>query len=124
MSLWTMAMGSITPYRKALVLAAVAVGAGGAAWTVNGWRLGKELAEVKASQQAANASRSRVYAEQRDKALGEMVDQVLEGRRTLAAVRAANARKLAELRAAQPAGAEYACRQLPLPDTYLEKFRK
>lgn len=113
----------VTAYRKALVLAAVAVGAGTAAWTVNGWRLGKELAEVRADQQADNAARQGRYAMQRDKAMGELVDQVLEGRRTLAAVRADNARKLAAMQAAQPADAAYDCRKLPLPPAYLEVFK-
>lgn len=113
----------VTAYRKALVLAAVAVGAGGAAWTINGWRLGKELAEVKATQASANATRQGAYAMQRDKAMGELVDQVIEGRRTLAAVRAENARKLAAMRAAQPAEAAYDCRKLPLPPSYLETFK-
>lgn len=113
----------VTAYRKALVLAAVAVGAGTAAWTVNGWRLGKELAEVKSAQSAANAGRQGAYAMQRDKAMGELVDQVLEGRRTLAAVRAENARKLATMKAAQPTDPSFDCRKLPLPAPYLETFK-
>lgn len=56
------ALARLTPYQLYLTLAASAVGAAlafSAGWTINGWRLGAELAGVKASsaqQQAALAN--------------------------------------------------------------------
>lgn len=113
----------VTAYRKALVLGVVAVSAGAAGWTVNGWRKGKELAELEASQAQAETRRTIAVGEEWAKATSGALENLAAARRTLAQVRADSAKRLAAMRAAQPQGPEWACRQQPLPETYLEKFR-
>jgi len=113
----------VTAYRKVLVLSAVAVSAGAAGWTVNGWRKGKEMAQLEAAQAQAETRRTRAVGEEWAKATAGALDTLASARRSLAQARAENAKTLAAMRAAQPQGPEYACRATPLPESYLEKFR-
>lgn len=113
----------VTAYRKALVLSAVAVTAGGAAWTAQGWRMGKQLAQVQTASQAANVRRQAVVIQDWNQAAIDVAAQLRLSKDKLRAQRLANAAMLAKVRLASPQGPEYACRSLPLPASYLEKFR-
>ncbi len=114
----------ITTYRKALVLAAVATAAGSAAWTVQGWRMGKALAQQDAQHQAATVRRTNVAIADWNKAAVDVAEALRLSKAKLASERLANKRALDALRLAQPQDSSYACRRLPLPDNYLETFRK
>lgn len=117
-------MIALGAYRKAIVLAAVAVGSAGAAWTAQGWRMGKQLAEQKAAHTAANVRRQAVALDAWHKAAIDAGQAAWEARETLRRERLANSVALKRLREQQPLNPEYACRMLPLPESYLEVFRK
>lgn len=113
----------VTAYRKVLVLAAVAATGAAAGWTVNGWRKGKELSELQLSHSQAEVRRQTAVGVEWAQATKGALDSLAEARRQLADQRRRNAAQLAAVRAAQPTAPEYACRQLPLPAEYLQKFQ-
>jgi hypothetical protein len=114
-----------TIYRKALVLAAVAAAGASGAWAVQGWRMGKQLAEQKATYQARDIRRTNVALEDWHKAGHQAAQEVLDAKAKLRIQRQANAALLAKLQAARAQlGPDFACMDKPLPESYLETFRK
>lgn len=113
----------VTVYRKALVLSAVAVSAGAAGWTINGWRKGKEMAETQLAHSQADVRRQVAVGEEWAKATRGALDTLKAARQALASQRVANQAMLRRMQEAQPSGAEWTCRQQPLPESYLETFR-
>lgn len=116
-------MIALTAYRKAIVLAAVAVGSAGAAWTAQGWRMGKQLAELKAAHTAAQVHRQAIALDDWHKAAVTAGQRAWDAQETLRKERLANSVALRRLREQQPADPEFACRMKPLPENYLEAFR-
>ncbi len=114
----------VTVYRKVLVLGAVAVSAGAAGWTMNGWRKGRELAQVQLAHSQAEVRRSVAVTADWVAANKATQDSLTAARELLRQERTRTAARLAAMRAAQPAGPDFACRNEPLPETYLETFRK
>lgn len=113
-------LSALSKYRTVLVVAAAA----GAAWTVQGWRMGKQLAQQQNSAQAATIRRSYAATQSWVDAAKAAGDTIRMQRAALQAARVANAAMLARVRLAQPTDTAYSCRALPLPDTYLETFRR
>lgn len=114
----------VATYRKALVLAAVATASGAVAWQANGWRLGKQLAEQQAAANAATMKRQSTSLTDWQRADHQLAQVVLDAKAKLRAQRLANKALVDQVRLATPQAPEYACRAIPLPETYLEKFRK
>jgi hypothetical protein len=113
----------ITAYRKVLVLGAVAAASAAAGWTVQGWRKGKELADLQTNHAQAEVRRQTAVGVEWAQATKGAMDSLAAAKQLLADERRRNAAKLAAVRAAQPTAPEFACRQLPLPETYLDSFR-
>lgn len=115
---------SIAAYRNAIILAAVAVGSAGAAWTVQGWRRDKAIAELTAAHTAAEAARADAKSRAWGQAAQALTEQVKAANAKLAIQRTANAAMLRRLQAEQAAmSGDYACRAKPLPESYLEVYR-
>ncbi len=117
-------MMNLAAYRNTIILAAVAVASAGAAWTAQGWRMSQSMAKQKAAHEASNVRRQAVALDDWHKVAIAAGQAAFDARQTLKAERAKNAVTLQRLRETQPTAPEFACRLLPLPDTYLETFRK
>jgi hypothetical protein len=110
-------------YKVALIAAAFA-GAAGAGWVANGWRLGKKLAAQESEYFQARARRGEDYADTLVKAAATAGETIRESQVILAHARTFKAKALAETRAKAPTAPEYGCLDKPLPEDYLETFRK
>jgi hypothetical protein len=104
-------------YAKAIALAAAAAGLFGSGALIEHWRGGKKFAEYKLTRASALNDRQR-------RAMEDGLSAVLSLHGELAAARVKN-RELARASAlAAPTAPEYACRDKPLPETFLETFRQ
>lgn len=123
----TWVSSKLTPYmaylkfwaKVAMVMALVSVG-----WTANGWRLGKELAEMQAAGDRKEAARQTALTERQTKAMQDALGAVTAAQERLAAARRANAALVAKAAQQAPKGPQYACRDESLPEDYLEEFRQ
>lgn len=107
----------VPPYAKVLVVAAALVSAGASGALVEHWRLGNKY-------QAAKASRVSALNERQARAMTEALETTQRLARELQAARWANAKLVAQAAQTAPQGPEWACRKQPLPESYLENFRK
>jgi hypothetical protein len=114
----------VSTYRKALVLAGTAVAAGATAWTVQGWRKDKAMAEVQLDHSQAEVRRSYAATSQWIKATDDLAEATKAAQAKLEAARRANAALVKASVQATPKGPEWACRDKALPEDYLETFRK
>lgn len=117
-------LATIKRYRNTLILAAVAAASAGAAWQAQGWRLGRQMAKAEAAHSQADVRRGNLANKAWADATKGAMDTLRRSKAALAAQRLANAELLRQVQLAQPKDPAYACRALPLPDTYLEQFRK
>jgi hypothetical protein len=113
----------VTAYRKVLVVSAVALASGAAGWTINGWRKGKELSELQLAHSQAEVRRTVAVGVEWQQATKGALDSLTQARELLQRERAKNAARQVALQAAQPKGEEWACRDKPLPEPYLQQFR-
>jgi hypothetical protein len=112
--------GKLNPYARWVKLAAVlltCLALFAAGWVVNGWRLGEASATKEAARQTALTARQA-------KAMQDALEAVTASQAALAAARATNAQLVRAAGQRAPTAPQYACRELPLPDDYLEAFRK
>lgn len=113
-------LANLNPYARwiklaAIVLVCVALFAGG--WVTNGWRLGEASASKEAARQSALNARAQA-------AITDALGAVTRSQTALEQARKANARLVAEASQHAPTAPAFDCRNLPLPDLYLEDFRK
>jgi hypothetical protein len=109
---------------KAALLAAALVGSAGAGWLANGWRQGKKLEAQKAQYWEAKARRGQSYSDTLAQAATAASGRITEAQAILKRARAQAQALVAEAAQNAPKGPEYQCREKPLPETYLETFRK
>lgn len=105
------------PYVRILMAAAALVGAGASGALVEHWRLGNKY-------QAAKAARVSALNERQSKAMVEALEVTTRLQKALTAAWKANAALVAKAVQDAPKGPQWDCRQTPLPETYLENFRK
>jgi hypothetical protein len=119
--------GRLSPYGRWVKTAAIAAAAAGmvsAGALVEHWRMGRKLAQqAEANTQQRLREVTQLTAEQQDRE-AKNAAAILAAHSALKAQRAINATLAAQLAALAPKGPEFACRQLPLPEEYLEEFRK
>jgi hypothetical protein len=111
------------PY-KAYLVAAALVGAAGAGWFANGWRLGKKVEAQKADYYQARARRGEDYADTLVKAAQTASGRIQEAQAILEQARRIKAQAVKDAAAKGPQGAEWECLDRPLPADYVEEFRK
>lgn len=108
---------TLPPYARLLIAAAALAGAGASGALVEHWRLGNKY-------QAAKAARVSALNERQAKAMVEALETTQRLTRELQAARWSNAKLVAKAAQTAPQGPEWQCRKQPLPETYLETFRK
>lgn len=112
--------GKLNPYAryaKAIAVAAAAAGIFSSGALIEHWRGGKKFAEYK-------LTRATALNERQQKAMTDGLTAVLSLHDELRKARKANAALVKASALAAPAAPEYACRDKPLPETFLETFRK
>jgi hypothetical protein len=91
-------------------------------WQANSWRLGKNLEAQRADYAETKGRRGQAYADTLAQAALATSARIAEA--LLRQARAVKAKALAEAAQRAPTAPEYACRDKPLPDDYLETFRQ
>jgi len=109
---------------KAALLAAALVGAAGAGWVTNGWRMGKRIEAQRADYFQARARRGDDYQDALVKAAETANTRTREAQALLSRARLAKAKSLASASQTAPKGPTFECLNTPLPDPYLETFRQ
>lgn len=109
---------------KAVLIAAAFVGATGAGWVAQGWRMGKRIEAQRADYAEAKGRRGQAYADTLAQAATMASTRITEAQALLAQARAAKAKALEDVARLAPKGPEFDCRKLPLPNDYLEIFRQ
>jgi hypothetical protein len=112
--------GQLNPYARWIKLAAILLVCAAlfsAGWVVNGWRLGEASATKEAARQSALNARAQA-------AITDALAAVTRAHTDLEKARATNARLVREASQHAPTAPAFDCRNLPLPDLYLEDFRK
>lgn len=109
---------------KGVLIAAALVGSAGTGWVANGWRLGKKIEATKVEYFQAKARRGEDFANTMAQAAKTASSHITEAQALLKQARAAKALALAETAAKAPKGPQFDCLNTPLPDDYLETFRK
>ena len=116
-------MIGLAKYKYAFV-AAGAVGLVAAGWAAQGWRMGKKIEAQRADYAEAKGRRGQAYADTLATAALAASTRITEAQALLNQARAAKAKALADVARLAPTGPPFECRNLPLPDDYLETFRK
>lgn len=111
-------------YAKALAVGALCASLVAVGWVANGWRLGENVAQMEAKLAGKEAARHAALSERQARAMQDSLSAVLEANKRLQAERARNASLAKALAKSAPRGPEFACRDLPLPESYLENFRQ
>lgn len=109
---------------KAVLVAAALVGSAGAGWLAQGWRMGKRIEAQRADYAEAKGRRGQAYADTLAQASLAATARITEAQAILSQARAIKAKALAETAAKAPTAPQFACRETPLPETYLETYRK
>jgi hypothetical protein len=113
----------VNRYKVFLILAGcgglIATGA-----TVEHWRMGKKVAEQAQKSTAEKLVRQTALTDRQQRAMQDSLRAVLDAHAALKAERARNRELVKASVAAAPTAPEFACRDLPLPETYLETFRQ
>lgn len=110
----------LNPYARWIKMAAYALAAVAlvsAGWVTNGWRLGAQIAHKDAARQTALTERNA-------KAIHDALEAVTRSQAALDQERKANTKRVASAVQKAPKAPQYACRDIPLPEDYLEEFRK
>lgn len=102
---------------KALAVGLLVVGLFAAGWVTNGWRLSAQIERKEAARQVALTTRQA-------KAMEEVLGLVTASQAALKAERKANAALVRKAAQTAPTAPTYACRDVPLPEDYLEAFRQ
>jgi len=113
-----------TRYAKAAAILLASLGLMSAGWTANGWRLGEKLAHLELAVERKQVARQTALTERQQKAQQDALEAVSKAQERLAAERKANAKASQKAAEAAPKAPEFACRNLPLPELYLEEFRQ
>lgn len=112
-------------YTKVLIAAGIAAASASSAWAVQGWRMGQKLAEQQAAHQTKDIRRQAVALTEWNQAAHKSAQELMDAKAKLRAQRLANASLLAKVQEqAAQLGPEFACMDTPLPEAYLERFRK
>jgi hypothetical protein len=109
---------------KAVLIAAGAVGLVTSGWVAQGWRMGKKIEAQRADYAEAKGRRGQAYADTLAQAATLASGRITEAQALLTQARATKARALAEAAQTAPKGPEFACRDIPLPETHLETYRQ
>lgn len=118
---------SLDKYRRAICAAAIVTGAVGlvtSGWVAQGWRMGKKIEAQRADYAEAKGRRGQEYANTLARASEAASTRITEAQALLTQARAIKAKALAQAAQTAPKGPEFACRDLPLPDDYLETFKQ
>lgn len=123
----TWVASQLNPYARwiklgAIALAAVALVATG--WVTNGWRLGQKVAALETKVERKEVARQTALNERQAKAIADALAAVTRSQTALEAARQENARLVSKAAQKAPTAPQYACRDIPLPDDYLEEFRR
>lgn len=109
---------------KAALLTAALVGSAAGGWVANGWRLGKKAQAVQTDYWQARARRGEDYSDTLVKAAHTASGRIQEAQALQEQARKVKTAALAEAAQKAPTAAQYACLDTPLPEDYLEVFRK
>lgn len=123
----TWVASKLNPYARWIKLAAIALAAAAlvsAGWVTNGWRLGKDIAELQTDVARKEATRQTALNERQQKAIGDALGAVTAAQVALTTARKVNASLVSKAAQSAPKAPQYACRDIPLPDDYLEDFRQ
>lgn len=119
--------GQLNPYARWIKLAAIAVATAAlvsAGWVTNGWRLGQDIARLETKVERKEVARQTALNERQAKAMGEALAAVTRSQAALTDARRSNAQRVAQAAQKAPTAPTYACRDVPLPEDYLEDYRR
>jgi hypothetical protein len=115
----------LNPYARWLKVGAIIL-AGAlmytAGWTVNGWRLGTQMAQLESDLARKETARQTALTARQAKAIHDALEATTRSQAALALARKDNARLTREAAQKAPTAPEYACRDLPLPTEYVQEF--
>lgn len=112
--------GKLNPYARWIKLAAIALVCAAlftGGWVTNGWRLGEKSERKEAARQSALNARAQ-------QAITDALGAVTRSQTELELARKANAKLVAQAAQHAPTAPAFDCRNLALPETYLEDFRQ